>query len=62
MLTKVRYGLPIYSRTLEANIKKMQSLINAGLRAITGVFRTTPIENILNEMNVNNQTNYRTKT
>lgn len=52
VLEKLLYAAPIISGMSEANIKKLETIHNTGLRAISGAFYTSPINSIQAEVGI----------
>ena len=45
-LSKIKYGLEVYSSASMSELKKLEVVQNNAIRIITGLLRSTPIEAI----------------
>ena len=52
ILSKLNYLLPIYGFAPKSDLRKLDAIINSGIRSALGAFRTTPTGNLLYESNI----------
>jgi len=53
IVAKIDYGLMFYGNCPRTHLKPIQSLLNSAIRTALGAFRSTPINNLLIEANIN---------
>ena len=46
ILSKLRYGMPIYCATTKSNMKKLKVIQNNAIRIATGAFKSSPIQSL----------------